>query len=188
MKFLTRLFGGKGGDDGNDPPSMPWDRRPSILEFISSHVPTDGPGLAEGGYTLPDDEQVGRGSKLRWTAGAMDGVAIHHMGLGKSEETVHRTVDRVLAYCRQPSATNKAAIYEHVIGGREAVCLTDQIRGQFAPVIPAQTETIKVRLLRLSGRHQPYVVATARLKTVRPCDDKLEIFQTARRFPPLNLY
>jgi hypothetical protein len=118
MKFLTRLFGRKGGDDGNEPPSTPWDRRPSILEFISSHVPTDGPGLAEGGYTLPDEEQVGRGSKLRWTAGAMDGVAIHHMGLGKSEETVRRTVERVLAYCRQPTAINKAAIYEHVIGER----------------------------------------------------------------------
>src|SRR5258708_27608423 len=85
---------------------------------MSSQGAREGAGLAEGGYTLTDEEQVGRGSKLRWTAGAMDGVAIHHMGLGKSEETVRRTVERVLAYCRQPTAINKAAIYDHVIGER----------------------------------------------------------------------
>src|SRR5215831_5123643 len=113
MKFLTRLFGGN-GEDGHEPPSMPWHRRPSILEFISSHVPTDGPGLNEGGHTLPDEEQVGQGSKMRWAAGAMDGVATHHMRPGENEETVHRTVELVLAYCRQPTATNKAAIYGHV--------------------------------------------------------------------------
>jgi hypothetical protein len=60
MRFLGRLFGGKGDEDGGEPPSIPWDRRPSILEFVRSHVPTDGPGLADGGYTLPDEEQVGR--------------------------------------------------------------------------------------------------------------------------------
>jgi hypothetical protein len=73
MKFLSRLFGGKDGGDGHEPPSMPWDRRPSILEFVRSHVTTNGPGVDEGGYTLPDDERVNAGSRLRWGWGRWTG-------------------------------------------------------------------------------------------------------------------
>jgi hypothetical protein len=94
---------------------MPWDRRPSILEFVRSHVPTHGPGVAEGGYTLPDDERVNAGSRLRWGMGSMDGVMTHHVGTGENEEAVRRMVELVLAYSRQPTATNKAAVYHHVI-------------------------------------------------------------------------
>src|SRR5436309_11978374 len=115
MKFLSRLFGGKGGEDGHEPPSMPWDQRPSILEFVRSHACADKPGLAEGGYTLPDEERVNAGSKIRWGIGSMDGVITHHFGTGENEETVRRTVELVLAYSRQPTAANKAAVYQHVI-------------------------------------------------------------------------
>jgi hypothetical protein len=77
MGFFSRLFeAGKRGE----PPAMPWDQRPSIYDHIRSHVPADGPGLTEGGETLPDEERVNAGSKIRWAAGAMDGVLSHHMG------------------------------------------------------------------------------------------------------------
>lgn len=115
MKFLSRLFGGKGDEEGHQPPSMPWDRRPSILEFVRSHVPTDGPGVTEDGCNLPDDDRVNAGSRLRWGMGSMDGVMTHHMGTGENEEAVRKTVELVLAYSRQPTATNKAAVYQHVI-------------------------------------------------------------------------
>src|SRR3954454_17416245 len=115
MIFLSRLFGGKGDEDGPEPPSMPRDRHPSILEFVWSHVTAGKPGMAEGGYTLPDEERIGQGSKIRWAAGAMDGVATHHLGTGENEETVRRTVELVLAYSRQPTAANKATVYQHVI-------------------------------------------------------------------------
>ncbi len=115
MKFLSRLFGGKGDEEGHQPPSMPWDQRPSILEFVRSHALTDGPGVDEGGYTLPDDERVNAGSRLRWGMGSLDGVMTHHMGAGEDEEAVRKTVELVLAYSRQPTATNKAAVYQHVI-------------------------------------------------------------------------
>jgi hypothetical protein len=114
MKFLSRLFGGKGDDASHEPP-MPWDRRPSILEFVRSHIPTDGPGVDKGGYTLPDDERVNAGSKLRWGMGSMDGVTTHHFGTGEDEATVRKTVELVLAYSRQPTVNNKAAVYQHVI-------------------------------------------------------------------------
>jgi hypothetical protein len=115
MNFLRRLFGGNADDGGDEPPSMPWDCRPSILEFVRSHTATGRPGMSDDGYTLPDEDRLSQGSKLRWAAGALDGVTTHHMGAGRNEETVHRTVELVLAYSRQPTAANKAAVYQHVI-------------------------------------------------------------------------
>jgi hypothetical protein len=117
MSFLSRLFGSKSDDEGHQPPSMPWDRRPSILDFVRSHMAAGKPGMAEGGYTLPDEEQVNAGSKIRWAAGAMDGVTTHHMESGRNDPTVRRTVDLVLSYSRQPTAINKAAVYQHIIVG-----------------------------------------------------------------------
>lgn len=115
MSLLSRLFGGKGDDKGHEPPSMPWDRRPSILEFVQSHITAGKAGMTDDGYTLPDEERISEGSKIRWAPGAMDGVATHHMGTAENEETVRKTVELVLAYSRQPTATNKAAVYQHVI-------------------------------------------------------------------------
>jgi hypothetical protein len=117
MGLLSRLFGGGGDEDGHEPPSMPWDRRPSILEFVRSHIARDGPGMAEGGDTLPDEDRIGQGSKIRWAAGAMDGVATYHMATGVDEETVRRTVELVVAYSRRPTAANKAAVYHHIVNG-----------------------------------------------------------------------
>ena len=115
MSFLSRLFGGKGDEAGHESLSMPWDQRPSILEFVRSHIAAGKPGMADNGYTLPDEERVNAGSKIRWAAGAMDGVATHHMGTGENDEAVRKTVELVLAYSRQPAAKNKAAVYQHVI-------------------------------------------------------------------------
>jgi hypothetical protein len=94
---------------------MPWDQHPSILEFVRSHIDPGKPGVSEDGYTLPDEERIATGSKFRWAAGAMDGVTTHHMGTGDNEETVRRTVELVLAYSRQPTASHKAGVYQHVI-------------------------------------------------------------------------
>lgn len=115
MSFLRRLFGGKADDGGDEPPTMPWDRGPSILEIVRSHVTEGKPGVSDDGYTLPDEDRLNQGSKLRWAAGAWDGVTTHHMGAGEDEEAVRKTVELVLAYSRQPTAANKAAVYRHVI-------------------------------------------------------------------------
>lgn len=126
MSFIGRLFGGKADDDGDVPPSMPWDRHPSILEFVRSHLAEGKPGMLEDGYTLPDEETISQGSKIRWAAGAMDGVMTHHMGAGQDEETVRKTVELVLAYSQQPTAANKAAVYQHVLAGN-VVSIIDSV-------------------------------------------------------------
>src|SRR6185437_5989818 len=189
MKFLSRLFGGKGDDAGHEPPSMPWDRRPSILEFVRSHIPTDGSGVDEGGYTLPDDERVNAGSKIRWGMGSMDGVMTHHMGTGENEEAVRKTVELVLAYSRQPTATNKAAVYQHVIAAH-VVSIID-------PVIEALLNEGGIghdRLYELarsfvteSPDREPVKFGIALLGLFRQPDDQ-ELFQTLGRHDEFTLF
>jgi hypothetical protein len=189
MKFLSRLFGGKGGEGGHEPPSMPWDRRPSILEFVRSHVPTDGPGVDEGGCILPDDERVNAGSRLRWGMGSMDGVMTHHMGTGENEEAVRKTVELVLAYSRQPTATNKAAVYRHVIAAH-VVSIID-------PVIEALLNEAGIghdRLYELARSfvteapdREPVKFGIALLDLFRQPADQ-ELFQTLGRHDEFTLF
>lgn len=134
MSFFGRLFGKKHNDIAPTPPSMPWDRHPSILEFLRTHITEGTPGMIENGYTLPDEERVGQGSRLRFAPGAFDGMVTHHLmstdendedsgttdneedtGRSENDEVVHKTVELVVAYSSQPTAKNKAAIYQHVI-------------------------------------------------------------------------
>ena len=129
MSFLSRLFGSKDDDRGHEPPAMPWDQRPSILEYVSSHIVKDKPGLTEDGCTLPDEERVCRNSKIRWVAGAMDGVLTHHMGKSEGEDTASKTVELVLAYARQPTASNKAAVYQHIIDEHIVTMIDPVIQG-----------------------------------------------------------
>lgn len=64
MGFFGKVFG-KGGNEHGESLSMPWDQRPSIYEHIRSHVPADGPGLTEGGETLPDEQRINEGNWIR---------------------------------------------------------------------------------------------------------------------------
>jgi len=188
MSFLSRLFGSK-DDDGHEPPSMPWDQRPSILEFVRSHIGTDKPGMTEGGYTLPDEERIGQGSRIRWAAGAMDGVTTHHMGTGENDETVRRTVELVLAYSRQPTARNKAAVYQQVIA-EHVVSIID-------PVIEALVNENGISHDRLYELAHSFVMEAPDREPVKfgiavlglfrqPADQ--ELFQTLGRHDEFTLF
>lgn len=189
MSFFRRLFGGKQDDGGHEPPSMPWDRRPSILEFVRSHIVAGKPGVSESGYTLPDDESISQGSKIRWAAGAMDGVTTHHMGTGQSDETVHKTVELALAYSRQPTAKNKAAVYRHVIA-EHVVSIID-------PVIEALVNEKGISHDRLyefarsfvmeSPDREPVKIGIAILGLFRQPADQ-EFFQTLGRHDEFTLF
>ena len=189
MSFLRRLFEGKADDGGDEPPTMPWDQGPSILEFVRSHVAEGKPGLSEGGYTLPDEERLNQGSKLRWAAGAWDGVTTHHMGSGEDEEAVRKTVELVLAYSRQPTAANKAAVYRHVIAAH-VVSIID-------PVIEAllnETQIGHDRLYELARSfvteapdREPVKFGVALLGLFRQPADT-DLFQTLGRHDEFTLF
>jgi hypothetical protein len=189
MKLLSRPFGGQGDEDGHEPPSMPWDRRPSILEFVRSHIATDGPGMVQGGDALPDEDRIGQGSKIRWAAGARDGVATHHMGTGENDETVRRTVELVVAYSRQPTAGKKAAVYQYI--------LAEQVVSIIDPVIEALVNESGIghdRLYELARSlvteapdREPVKFGIALLGLFGRPDDQ-ELFQTLGRHDEFTLF
>lgn len=189
MRWMSRLFGGKDDENTPEPPSMPWDRGPSILEHVRSHVAADGPGLSEGGDTLPDEERIAEGSKIRWAAGAMDGVATHHMGAGGDDEAARKTVGLVVAYCRQPTAANQAAVYRHVVA-EHVVSIID-------PVVEALVNEPDIghdRLYELARSfvteapdREPVKFGIALLGLFRQPDD-LELFQTLGRHDEFTLF
>ncbi len=53
----------------------------------------------------------------------------HHMGTGENEATVRKSVELVLAYSRQPTANNKAAVYQHVITAHVVAIIDPVIEG-----------------------------------------------------------
>lgn len=110
MSFFKRLLGGKDDGGGHEPPTMPWDQRPSILEFVRSHIARGKPWMTEDGDTLPDEDRLAQGSQIRWAAGAMDGVLTHHMGSGEADEAVSKMVRLVLAYAKRHSRGRNAAV------------------------------------------------------------------------------
>ena len=64
MNLFNKLFD-NGANEAGEPPSMPWDQRPSIYDHIRSHTAPDHLGLMEGAETLPDEARVNKGSKIR---------------------------------------------------------------------------------------------------------------------------
>ena len=117
MGVFEWLFGRTREQPGEVFQQFPWDRHPSIYEHIKAHIRTNQKGLAEGGQTLPDDEQIAAGSRVRWVAGAMDGVSTHHMG-GKDTDHASQLLKLVQEYSTSPTARNKAKVYEFLVKNR----------------------------------------------------------------------
>ncbi|MEW4452173.1 hypothetical protein AB1L30_05750 [Bremerella sp. JC817] len=109
--------------------TMPWDQHPSIYEHICQHIPAEGPGLNQEGYELPDHEKVNAGKAIRFAPGALDGVFSHHVSGPDEDQQVHEIAAAVIAYCHQPTAANKRAVYE--------LALNEQILGLIDAVLKA---------------------------------------------------
>lgn len=189
MSIWRRLFGQAQDDAGGEPPAMPWDRRPSILEFVRSHVAPDQPGVSDEGLTLPDEERINGDSQLRWAAGAMDGVATHHVGTADAERAVKKVVKLVVGYSRKPTAHNKAAVYQHI--------LAEQIVSIIDPVIEALVSSRAINHQRLydlaysfvteAPDREPVKLGIALLGLFRqPANE--ELFQTLGRHDEFTLY
>lgn len=136
MGVLDWLFGSKvpGSPEGR---AYPWDRGPSVYEHIQAHIRAGEAGLGKGGETLPDEERVFDTSKLRWSSGAMDGVATHHMGSTDSDAGA-RLLKLVKRFCASPTARNKHRVYEFL--------LRSQVVGLIDPFLE------RLRTARLDGR------------------------------------
>ncbi len=116
MGIFDRLFGsGKSGMTDEPISPLPWERKPSLYEFINDNIQRRATGLTERDEDLPDAERAFAGSEIRWVAGAMDGVAVYHMGVGADPEQSNKLLSLVCDYCKAPSVRNKLAVYKYVM-------------------------------------------------------------------------
>ena len=150
-------------DFAGQPAAMPWDERPSIYEHVRAHVDVDKPGLREGGYALPDERRQRSQSQIKFAPGAMDGIGIFHMGASDDVAVVQQTLALALAYCRQPTALNKAALYQQIIE-HSVVSIIDQV----LRAIVGEAEINHQRLYELA---RSFATGTARPRAgqVRRC-------------------
>jgi hypothetical protein len=79
---------------------------PSIFDHVKAHVPPHGPGLTEGGETLPDVSDDNR----MWAPGAQDGVLTHHWG-GQADGT---EVGRLSAALIEAASRHTGSAFEAV--------------------------------------------------------------------------
>jgi hypothetical protein len=189
MKFIRGLFGRKSDEGDPAPLSMPWDQRPSILDFIRSQVAPKKPGASDGGHELPDEERIRQGSQVFWAAGALDGVATHHFGGGANDETIGKTLALVVAYSRQPTAINKAAVYRHIIA-EHVVSIIDPV----IKALVAESDINHQRLYELaysfvteSPDREPVKFGIAILGMFRE-DANKELFLTLGRHDEFTLF
>src|SRR5262245_46488981 len=90
----------------------PWRGGESIYAFVSRHVRSGMKGLAPGAETLPDEKPDER---IRWVAGAMDGVFGHHMGEGQPKDRaarIHQLLQKAVA---DTSAAKLKELYEALL-------------------------------------------------------------------------
>jgi hypothetical protein len=114
MGVFDWLFGRSSRESSDAFPELPWDRQPSIYQFIQTQFQPAQKDLLEHGPVLPDEEAVAAHSRIRWAPGAKDGVSTHHRG-GKETDQAKELLTLVRSYWTSPTARNKASVYTFLL-------------------------------------------------------------------------
>jgi hypothetical protein len=88
---------------------------PSIFEHVKAHVRSDGPGLSEGGSTLPDEKAFAERfehGQLRWAPGALEGVLGRYADSDDDEAAVSRLHSALMELADRPSARARRRVRE----------------------------------------------------------------------------
>jgi hypothetical protein len=132
MSWFSSVFGSNAWETGEVP--RPWaEDRPSIHGFIEAHLNPDGPGLTAAAETLPDEENLFAGQKVRWAAGATDSLFGHEVE-GEDEDGAAR-VDTVFAAVQK--ALNKPDW--HRMQSLYDLLLADDLLGYIEPLLQRLT-------------------------------------------------
>ncbi|MFB4314428.1 hypothetical protein [Actinomadura sp. 21ATH] len=102
------------------------DSSPSIFDHLRAHIPPEGPGLAEGGETLPDEADL---DGTPWAPGARDGVLTHHWGGGADAAEVERLSAALMDAAAGRSGPEAVA---DAAAGLSVVALVDELLGRVA--------------------------------------------------------
>jgi hypothetical protein len=107
---------------------VPWSvERPGIHGFLSGFAVNEGEGLPRSAETLPDEEHLHsrNGSRIRWAAGAMDGVLGRHVE-DKGSAVVDQAVRALESALKRPTPEAVKDFYD-LINGDEVLRLVDPL-------------------------------------------------------------
>jgi hypothetical protein len=125
----------------------------------------------EGGERLPDEDELE--GRVRWVAGAMDGVGTHHFGSGAADGEQDEVFDLVFeATSGRPSRAALDRLCARLVSC-SAIGLVDPLLERIgqSPLLPARLHELGRRLAERSG-----------LGVTRPADSQPSL--RPRRFPP----
>jgi len=120
VRVISFLFG-RGRTDGPGP----WVQE-SIFHLIKANVDPSTGRLRVGNLELPDERRVQGDTKMRWAAGAADGVATHHMGSSKQEATTRRAASLIEEIARTGEMRPQKALYS-LLTDESALDIVDDV-------------------------------------------------------------
>jgi hypothetical protein len=160
-------------------------RQVSIYDHIRSHVPSNGPGLTEGGEKLPDE--AARSGAFAWAPGAMDGVATHHMGSSPNEaqvDTILRLIDRAASHRGGDTRT-----LERALTTIEPLSIVDPLLERLrASQIPPRDVEIVGRSLATTSNSRNAVKVGIAILGITSSRDSRDLFMTLGRHDEFTLY
>jgi hypothetical protein len=141
VRVISFLFG-RGRTDGADP----WVQE-SIFQLIRTNVDSSTGRLCLRDLELPDERRAQGDSKIRWAAGAADGVATHHMGSSKQEATAKRAAMLIEEIAQSGAMRPQKALYS-LLRDESALDLVDEV----LRILTARQIPIEPHLSRLAVR------------------------------------
>jgi hypothetical protein len=140
VRVISFLFG-RGRTDGPEP----WVQE-SIFQLIKSNVDSSTGRLLEN-LELPDERRAQGDSKIRWAAGAADGVATRHMGSSKQKATTKRAATLIAEIAEGGEMRPQKALYS-LLRDESALDIVDEV----LRVLTARQVPIEPHLSRLAVR------------------------------------
>lgn len=141
MRVISFLFG-RGRTDGPEP----WVQE-SIFQLIKTNVDSSTGRLSLGDLQLPDELRAHGDSKIRWAAGAADGVATHHMGSSKQEATTKRAATLIEEIAQGGAMRPQKALYS-LLRDESALDIVDDV----LRILTTRQVPIEPHLSRLAVR------------------------------------
>ncbi|MGD8189872.1 limonene hydroxylase [Brevibacillus ginsengisoli] len=167
----------------------PWYGKQPILTFIQKHLDKSG-NLTSGGEELPDSKEFNANEQLRFAAGAMDGILIHHTaGTEAHAQKVNELLQLLRKQTAKPSNKTRRMTYLKVM--EESVLsivddLLDAIR--HGGTINAQSLYEEALWFIHNAAHRNVVKFGIALLGLFQCDRELDLLLTIGKHEEFTLF
>lgn len=142
MNIIRSLFGQK------NPTESPWNED-SIYSLIKSRVDPETGKLDTDDLVLPDEVEVQGDSRVRWAAGAMDGVASYHMGT-QQQKTMAKRVASLIGDVAKNGDTRAEASLVEILADESILGIIDDVIELLTKIGPPVEPHLHVLALNLS--------------------------------------